>query len=83
LSRGEHAILTIEDSGKGIPRDVRLFTVANKEAMYSASQGLGLASMRERLHQIDGHLEIDSTPGKTVITAIVALNDNVRRQRGN
>jgi len=30
--------------------------------------------MRERLHQIGGQLEIDSEAGKTVIRAIVSLN---------
>jgi signal transduction histidine kinase len=30
--------------------------------------------MRERLHQVGGSLEIDSTNGKTVIRAIVKLN---------
>jgi signal transduction histidine kinase len=30
--------------------------------------------MRERLHQVGGSLEIDSTKGNTVIRAIVRLN---------
>jgi signal transduction histidine kinase len=35
--------------------------------------GVGLAGMRERLDQIGGALEIDSTTGSTVIRATVKL----------
>jgi len=36
---------------------------------------VGLASMRERLHQIGGRLEIDSCVGRTVVTAIIPIAD--------
>src|SRR5262249_52443208 len=64
--------LSIEDSVKGIPKNVRLSALSRNRPQTSA--GLGLLGMRERLHQIGGRLEIDSTAGKTVIRAIVRLN---------
>jgi signal transduction histidine kinase len=39
------------------------------------SAGVGLASMRERLHQIGGRLEIDSAVGQTVVKAIIPIQD--------
>jgi signal transduction histidine kinase len=63
--------LTIQDAGKGIPNDVYL---SMSKSRRRAPLGLGLMGMRERLHQIGGHLEIDSTSGKTVIRAKVTLD---------
>jgi len=37
------------------------------------SAGVGLASMRERLHQIGGRLEIDSVVGRTVVRALIPI----------
>ncbi len=53
--------LRIEDAGKGFD-----YT--------EGSEGLGLASMRERLHMIGGELVVQSRPGRgTVLTAQVDL----------
>jgi signal transduction histidine kinase len=38
-------------------------------------QGVGLASMRERLHQIGGRLEIDSAVGHTTLKAVVPARE--------
>lgn len=74
-SSGEdHVTLSIEDFGKGIPRNVRMSTLAGTKARHDTSIGLGLVGMRERLHQIGGSLEIDSEKGSTVIRAIVRLS---------
>jgi signal transduction histidine kinase len=37
--------------------------------------------MRERLHQIGGQLEIDSIAGKTVVRAIVTLNEEAEEEK--
>jgi signal transduction histidine kinase len=37
--------------------------------------GVGLASMRERLHQIGGWVEVESEVGRTVVTAVVPHTD--------
>jgi signal transduction histidine kinase len=70
---GDKVTLSIEDFGKGIPSSVRPSDLSNRKAGNHVPEGLGLVSMRERLRQIGGLLEIDSMPGKTVIRAIVAL----------
>ena len=71
---GNQIVLSIEDFGKGIPKHIRLSALSNGDASQVVPVGLGLASMRERLHQIGGYLEMDSAPGKTVIRAIVTLD---------
>src|SRR5262249_50351261 len=74
LTRGmaggrESVILTIEDAGRGMPGAAGLPGLMGRRRR--PATGVGLASMRERLHQIGGWLEINSTVGKTVIRAIV------------
>ena len=69
-SDGQTIVLTIEDAGRGIP------AIGNRRApigrkVGSGYPGVGLASMRERLHQIGGRLEIDSALGRTVVKAII------------
>jgi signal transduction histidine kinase len=78
MARERHCvILTIHDSGNGMPGAPRpTWTREGRSA-----GGLGLASMRERLHQLGGWLEVESTIGRTIITAIVPLNDSDRQSR--
>lgn len=52
-------VLEIEDAGEGIRAD--------------APSGVGIASMRERLQQVNGRLETISRPGGTVIRATIPL----------
>jgi len=67
---GKGLILTVEDDGCGIGRSL----VSTASARQSKSS-LGLASMRERLHQIGGRFHLDSRAGRTVITAVVPERD--------
>jgi signal transduction histidine kinase len=67
-------VLTIEDAGRGMP------VIGNPRPLIgrkigSCNSGVGLASMRERLHQIGGRLEIDSAVGRTVVRAIIPVRD--------
>jgi len=79
--RRHQITLNIEDAGRGIPDDIRVSTLSkNRQQTLS---GLGLLGMRERLHQIGGRLEIDSTTGKTVIRAIVKLNKETEPATGD
>jgi signal transduction histidine kinase len=63
------AILEIRDSGKGISEQ-RLRSL--HEA--TAATGVGLAGMRERVHQLNGRLEIDSDARGTSLRAMVPLS---------
>ena len=72
-TNGDAVVLTIEDTGQGMPgvRGVRQL-IGQKNA---PTRGVGLASMRERLQQIGGRLEIDSVVGHTTIKAVVPIRD--------
>src|SRR5215813_10658341 len=72
-TNGDAVVLTIEDAGKGMPgiRGVHQL-VGQKDA---PMRGVGLASMRERLQQIGGRLEIDSVVGRTTVKAVVPIRE--------
>jgi signal transduction histidine kinase len=70
---GERVVLMIEDAGRGIPRISGVRGLLDRRN--DPPRGVGLASMRERLHQIGGRLEIDSAPGHTTLTAVVPVRD--------
>jgi signal transduction histidine kinase len=72
-SDGQTIVLTIEDAGRGMPAINNVRALIGK--LGSRSAGVGLASMRERLHQIGGRLEIDSAVGRTVVKAIIPIPD--------
>lgn len=74
IAKGKQSvILTIEDAGKGISAIAGLPSLVRRKTI--AIGGVGLVSMRERLRQVGGQLDIDSTPGKTIVTAIVPEGD--------
>jgi signal transduction histidine kinase len=79
-SDGQNVVLSIEDAGRGMPaiNNVRAL-IGHKPT--SRSEGVGLASMRERLHHIGGRLEIDSAVGRTVVRAIIPAYDEAAVQR--
>jgi signal transduction histidine kinase len=77
----KNAVLTIEDAGKGFPRTPGLSRLVGPKHAGGFGQGVGLASMRERLHQIDGVLEIESQTGQTIVRAVVPLLDRERSLR--
>src|SRR6202022_4068857 len=64
----EDIVLEIRDYGRGMPAEswARL-----REA--STETGVGLAGMRERLHELNGKLEIESNDHGTTMRAIVPL----------
>jgi signal transduction histidine kinase len=65
--------LVITDNGRGFspPQlEENLFT-----------QGIGLAGMVERLEVVDGHVEIESTPGKgSRLTAVVPNTSEIKKE---
>jgi two-component system, NarL family, sensor kinase len=66
-------ILTIADDGRGIAKLLRRPRVSLQRP--GAAGGVGLASMRERLHQIGGWLQVESEVGRTIVTAVVPEGD--------
>jgi len=66
--QAEMAILEIEDFGCGIPQNL-----LNRLREASAEAGVGLAGMRERLHELSGKCEIESDTHGTCLRAIVPI----------
>ena len=64
----EKVILEIRDDGCGIERE-RLVRLRET----SAETGVGLAGMRERMHELNGTLEMESEGRGTTIRAVVPL----------
>jgi signal transduction histidine kinase len=66
---GGRAVLAVEDEGPGIPSEhtahvfERFYRV---EGTHASGSGLGLAVARELAEAMDGTLELDSRPGRTV-----------------
>jgi signal transduction histidine kinase len=69
---GQNVVLTVEDEGRGMPDAGMRALIGGRRAL---ERGVGLASMRERLNQIGGRLEIDSAVGRTIIRAIIPLRE--------
>jgi len=69
---GQNVVLTVEDEGRGMPGAGMRALIGGRRAL---ERGVGLASMRERLHQIGGRLEIDSAVGRTIVRAIIPLRE--------
>jgi signal transduction histidine kinase len=70
---GQDIVLTIKDAGKGMPDTCPTRSVISGKADLFASRGVGLGSMRERLHQIGGRLELESTTEGTTLRAVTPL----------
>jgi two-component system, NarL family, sensor kinase len=64
--------LTIEDKGQGILPLLRNAPAGPRDASRE-KRGVGLASMRERIEQIGGRLEVNSVVGRTSIKATLSL----------
>ncbi|MFN2621631.1 MAG: PAS domain S-box protein [Chthoniobacterales bacterium] len=72
IRSGDLIELTITDRGKGLPRGLLLGT-ADK-----ARVGVGISGMRQRIIQLQGHLEIVSDEGGTTVCAV--LPSSVKRE---
>ena len=70
LYREAEVVLRIRDYGKGIPADV-LDRFRSKQA----HGGVGLAGMRERIHELGGQLEMDSDGHGTQVVATMPRSE--------
>jgi PAS domain S-box-containing protein len=64
----EQVTIEIRDHGRGMPSEI-LERFENESSRF----GVGLAGMRERIHELGGALEISSDPHGTVVRATVPL----------
>jgi PAS domain S-box-containing protein len=60
------AVLEVEDQGKGMPEAFKEFG-----SEWAGSHGVGLRGMSERVRQLGGKLEVESSPRGTILRAIV------------
>ncbi len=66
LSAGSYLLLTIADTGKGIPADVlpRIFDPYFSTKSKAGNSGLGLATVRSIVKKHNGHIEVESQVGQ-------------------
>jgi signal transduction histidine kinase len=69
---GDRITLEVKDEGCGLPR-VQLEHASEA----TASLGVGIAGMVERLRQLGGRLEIDSGTRGTTVRAVVPLLESM------
>jgi PAS domain S-box-containing protein len=70
LEKGSTEVkLQVSDRGHGMPQSAR-----NGPACENAELGVGISGMRQRLIQLGGRLEIESSNNGTTITAVVPAN---------
>jgi signal transduction histidine kinase len=70
------AILTIRDTGKGVPNEV-----LTRFTSHGNSTGVGLSGMRERVHELGGQLTIRSgEAGGTTVIAVIPFAEDANRE---
>jgi signal transduction histidine kinase len=72
--RGDAAVLEVENGGPGIPREQRdqLFErFFRLDGARASGSGLGLAIAKELAELMDGSVEVDSEPGRTVFSLVL------------
>jgi two-component system OmpR family sensor kinase len=74
LRRDGHAVLEVEDAGAGIREDQRaqLFErFFRLDGTRASGSGLGLAIAKQLAELMDGSIELDSRPGRTVFSLVL------------
>jgi signal transduction histidine kinase len=70
----DYVALAIEDAGKGMNLPPRKGALPGRQNGAGRQRGVGLASMRERVREVGGRLELESTVGRTIVAAVIPLN---------
>jgi signal transduction histidine kinase len=70
LTRGDNAVLEIEDKGKGF--DPAVLEQGGEDWM--GALGVGVRGMNERMHQLKGKLEILSQQSGTLVRATIPVS---------
>jgi PAS domain S-box-containing protein len=72
---GDHIRIRVEDNGIG-------FDPAEIDSHEDRARRFGLFSIRERLHHLGGHVEIESSPGRGALVSLTApLRQSKNRRR--
>jgi len=80
LFRSAHYVtLEICDKGKGLPQVVLDAVMGANQP--SAPIGVGIAGMRERVHQLKGQMEISSSKGGTTIRTVLPVTERAPADR--
>jgi len=66
--QGHQLLLEISDRGRGMPADLVARLTGTGGAL-----GVGVVGMRERLKQLDGRLEIESSSSGTTVRAVIPM----------
>ncbi len=72
-SAGGGVVVAIEDAGRGMPWTSNMGALIQRLTSTTASWGLGLARMRERVHRMGGTLEITSASSRTIVRASIPV----------
>jgi len=68
IENASRILLTVRDQGKGIPPD--FLRGANRA---SATVGVGIDGMRERVRELGGHMRIRSAASGTIVEVVLPL----------
>jgi signal transduction histidine kinase len=71
--RGDQVVVRVVDEGPGVPPELleRIFDPFYTTKPVGQGTGLGLDIARRLIHQHDGHIEVDSRPGRTEFRVIL------------
>ena len=89
LPRGLYAVLTVTDTGKGIPSEMveTIFDPCFTSGEKDGKAGLGLTIVRGIVEQLDGKIEVNSNPGKgcavKVILPVVKRDNAILEKKGS
>lgn len=76
LKVNHQAVLTVRDFGRGLPEELLQEPQTNGQHF-----GVGLSGMRERVNDLGGTLEIESSGNGTLITVAIPLETETSAQR--
>jgi signal transduction histidine kinase len=72
LKVNHQAVLTVRDFGRGVPAELLRGSQANGEHF-----GIGLSGMRERVNDLGGTFEIQSSGNGTLITVSIPVTRDI------
>lgn len=73
----KQVVLEVRDNGQGIPLEL-----LNRLRGTTGGTGVGFAGMRERMHDVNGQIDIQSGPIGTTIRVMVPLTSTQKEQDG-